>query len=307
MCPWSEPVSVPPATVIVLAPSNVRPVGVSFAAVIAKAYVAFRSPVSVPAVQNGPGHGTTSATNSPVTCSHAAAAAAAGTANTPAARISTTSFFIAPPSTRRSRDRTKGARTMQMAAAEHASVESDPSASAEPPLRQDQPLPRPHGRVAETVRVLDLPDSGADVAVVMRRRDRPDRVVRLHAVHHLVAARAGGPCSNAPQKSRGAEDDEQPNEHVFVGYRTRVRPSSADVDELRDDLAAVDPQFQHRAPRRPPALGRRPRVEDPDTVHELDVRQMGVAEDDGGAAREPSGQPGLAPRHRPRYVHHPDT
>src|SRR5215218_1848813 len=206
-----------------------------------------------------------------------------------------------------SRDRTKGARTMQMAAAGHASVESDPSASAEPPLRQDQPLPRPHGRVAGTVRVLDLPDGGADVAVVMRRRDRPERVVRLHAVHHLVAARAGGPCSNAPQKSRGAEDDEQPNEHVFVDYRTRVRPSSADVDELRDDLAAVDPQFQHRAPRRPPALGRRPRVEDPDTVHELDVRQMGVAEDDGGAAREPSGQPGLAPRDRPRYVHHPDT
>ena len=55
-----------------------------------------------------------------------------------------------------------------------------------------------------------------------------------------------------------------------------------------------------------PALGRRARVEQPDTLVALDERQVRVTEDHGPAAAEPCRQPLLAPGRRTRVVGHPE-
>ena len=58
--------------------------------------------------------------------------------------------------------------------------------------------------------------------------------------------------------------------------------------------------------RRAPPLGRRAGIEDPEVLETLDLRDVGVAVDDGLAVREPGCQPGLAAELRPRVVDHSD-
>ncbi len=66
-------------------------------------------------------------------------------------------------------------------------------------LRQDELLARADRRAGEVVRLLDPPDRVADVTAVVRRGDRPQRVVRLHAVDGLRPVRAR---RAAPRRSR---------------------------------------------------------------------------------------------------------
>jgi hypothetical protein len=75
---------------------------------------------------------------------------------------------------------------------------------------------------------------------------------------------------------------------------------------LRDDLAATHLENEHRPRRSPPPLGRAARVEDPDAVQTLDLRQMRVPVDNRPAPEKPRAEPLPPPGRRPRIVHHPD-
>src|SRR5476649_826895 len=54
------------------------------------------------------------------------------------------------------------------------------------PLGQHEQLTGTDRGAPQSVRVLDLPDGAARVATVVLRRDRPERVVGLDAVHLLA-------------------------------------------------------------------------------------------------------------------------
>ena len=79
-------------------------------------------------------------------------------------------------------------------------------------LRQEELLARHDRRVAQVVRLLELPDAVARVAAVPRRRDRPERVGRLDDVVLRLsgAARAAG--EHGPRdRDDQSDDDDRPN------------------------------------------------------------------------------------------------
>ena len=88
-------------------------------------------------------------------------------------------------------------------------------------LRQDEHLPGDEHRSLELVPPLDLPDTLARIPVPPRR-DRPERVVRLHDVPALRPGRVGGAGEGGPEKDAERDNDENASEHVFAMMHEHV-------------------------------------------------------------------------------------
>ena len=98
-------------------------------------------------------------------------------------------------------------------------------------LRKDERLAGLNRRAVEMVRDLNLPDLVPDVAAVMRRRDRPARVVRLHAVRHPGPVRSGRTGNDAPDHESKSCQHEDLDEHVFATIANTC--SSCQIPRLR--------------------------------------------------------------------------
>ena len=88
-------------------------------------------------------------------------------------------------------------------------------------LRQDEHLARDEHRSLELVPPLDLPDTLARIRVPARR-DRPERVVRLHDVAALRPGGVGGTGESGPEKDAERDNDENASEHVFAMMHEHV-------------------------------------------------------------------------------------
>ena len=88
-------------------------------------------------------------------------------------------------------------------------------------LRQDEHLPRDEHRSLELVPPLDLPDPFARIRVPARR-DRPERVVRLHDVVPLRPGRIGGAGERSPENDAYRDHDDESTEHVFAMMHEHV-------------------------------------------------------------------------------------
>ena len=88
-------------------------------------------------------------------------------------------------------------------------------------LRQDEHLPGDEHGSLELVPPLDLPDALARIRVPARR-DRPERVLRLHDVATLRPGRVGGAGERGPENDAERNDDENSSEHVFAMMHEHV-------------------------------------------------------------------------------------
>jgi len=80
-----------------------------------------------------------------------------------------------------------------------------------------------------------------------------------------------------------------------------------ECDERRLRGAADDLELQHRVRRSAPTLGRAARIEDPDALVPLELRDVGVAVRDGLAIREPTDESCFPAGARARDVGHADA
>src|SRR6266576_2606103 len=173
-------------------------------------------------------------------------------------------------------------------------------------VRQDEPLPRHDRRATKVIPLLELPDPLTCVAGVVLRSDRPESVRRLHDVGRGLAGTPGRPGSEPYREGDDQDDDCESSEHMFVEYRTRVRPvKGSESNEFRRDPAAAHPEDDHRVHRGAPALRRRTGIEHPDVLEPLDLWDVVVPVDHGLAVLEPGCQPGLPPQTRTGVVDHP--
>src|SRR6266498_1848941 len=132
-------------------------------------------------------------------------------------------------------------------------------------------LPRHERGPVQVIPTLELPDSLTRIAGVVRGRNRPEGVRRLHHVRRGLSSAPGRPGDDADEQRDGEQENEQSREHVFVGYRTPVRlvkialrptpfrPSADDLGQRgpEGESARRSPDFPGRSPLLPAFVYRR--------------------------------------------------